>query len=146
MTGIGLISALGDLAQTWKRLVEGRSGIQFYQPFSCPIALIGGQPAKILPLTHQIVLDALSDAGLAAPLFECGVVVGSSRGNQAQWEQFAAGKGKLSNWLNTLPNGSAIATAHLIESQGIVLAPMAACATGLWAIRTRRGTDSEWAV
>ncbi len=136
VTGIGLISALGNLAQTWKGLLEGRSGIQFYQPFSPlkPIAFIGKSPAEILTLTQQVVLDALRDAGLEAPLRDCGVVVGSSRGNQAQWEQLAAGKGEISNWLKTLPNGMAIATAHLIGSQAIVLAPMAACATGLWAI------------
>ena len=138
VTGIGLVSALGNLVQTWERLVEGRSGIQFYQPFSLleprPIALIGKHPAKILSLTQQIVDDAVRDAGLEAPLSECGVVVGSSRGNQSQWERFALGKGEISSWLDSLPNGSAIAAARMIGSQGIVLAPMAACATGLWAI------------
>lgn len=138
VTGIGLVSALGSLKPTWKRLVEGGSGIQFYQPFSGlepkPIALIGKHPAEILTLTRQVVLAAISDAGLKTPLMDCGVVVGSSRGNQAQWERMTAGSGEISNWLNTLPNRSAIETAHLIGSQGIVLAPMVACATGLWAI------------
>ncbi|MBW4527530.1 MAG: beta-ketoacyl-ACP synthase [Phormidium tanganyikae FI6-MK23] len=138
VTGIGLISALGNLTQTWERLLEEGSGIQFYQPFSDlepkPIALIGKYPAEILNLTQRVVSDAVKDAELETPLVDCGVVVGSSRGNQAQWEQMAAGKGEISNWLNTLPNGSAIASAQLIQSQGIVLAPMAACATGLWAI------------
>ncbi len=146
VTGIGLASALGNLTQTWKRLVEGRCGIQFYQPFSGlepkPIALIGKHPAEILSLTQQVVSDAMNDAGLKTPLFDCGVVVGSSRGNQAQWERMTAGKGELSNWLNTLPNGSAIATAQVIGSQSIVLAPMAACATGLWAIA--RGAELIW--
>ncbi|MBD1825137.1 beta-ketoacyl-ACP synthase [Cyanobacteria bacterium FACHB-DQ100] len=138
VTGVGLASALGNLAQTWERLVEGRSGIQFYQPFSAleprPIALIGKYPAEILDLTRQVVLDAMNDAGLTAPLCKCGIVVGSSRGNQAQWEKLTVGEGEFLNWLNTLPNGSAIATAQLVGSQAIVLAPMAACATGLWAI------------
>ncbi|MGG6265294.1 beta-ketoacyl-ACP synthase [Leptolyngbya sp. AN03gr2] len=146
VTGIGLISALGNLTQTWERLVEGRSGIQFYQPFSSlepkPIALIGKQPAEILSLTQQVVSDAVKDAGLEFPLSDCGVVVGSSRGNQAQWERFTTGQGELSDWLNTFPNGSAIATAQLIQSQGIILAPMAACATGLWAIA--RGAELIW--
>ncbi|BAU10607.1 beta-ketoacyl-acyl-carrier-protein synthase I [Leptolyngbya sp. NIES-3755] len=146
VTGIGLISALGNLARTWERLVEGRSGIQFYQPFSSleprPIALIGKHPAEILSLTRQVVSDAVKDAGLEFPLLDCGVVVGSSRGNQAQWERFTTGQSEFSNWLRTLPNGSAIATAQLIQSQGIVLAPMAACATGLWAIA--RGAELIW--
>lgn len=138
VTGIGLVSALGNLMSSWKGLVEMRSGIQFYQPFSCveskPIALIEQQPSEILTLTRQVVADAIEDAGLESPLLDCGIVLGSSRGNQMQWEKLAAGQGEISNWLNTLPNVAAIATAQMVGSQGIVLAPMAACATGLWAI------------
>ncbi|PMB50606.1 3-oxoacyl-ACP synthase [Fischerella thermalis CCMEE 5205] len=37
-------------------------------------------------------------------------------------------------WLDTLPHMNAIATARQIGATGIVLAPMAACATGIWAI------------
>ncbi|RUR76244.1 3-oxoacyl-ACP synthase [Chlorogloeopsis fritschii PCC 6912] len=38
------------------------------------------------------------------------------------------------NWLDTLPHMNAIAAARQIGATGIVLAPMAACATGIWAI------------
>lgn len=138
VTGVGVVSALGDLEQTWKGLIEQRSGIRFYQPFpdleKRPIALIGDQPAEILPLTQKIALAAIEDAELELPLTDCGVVVGSSRSNQAQWETFAAGQGDLSRWIGTLPNTVSIAVARLIQSKEIVLAPMAACATGLWAI------------
>lgn len=37
-------------------------------------------------------------------------------------------------WLDTLPHMNAIAAARQIGSCGVVLAPMAACATGIWAI------------
>jgi 3-oxoacyl-[acyl-carrier-protein] synthase II len=138
VTGIGLVSALGNLTQSWKGLIELRSGIQFYQPFSAlepkPIGLIESQPSEISALTKWVVADAIEDAELELPLLDCGVVIGSSRGNQAQWEKLAAGQGEISSWLNALPNVAAIATAQMIGSQGIVLAPMAACATGLWAI------------
>jgi 3-oxoacyl-[acyl-carrier-protein] synthase II len=40
----------------------------------------------------------------------------------------------LENWLDTLPLMNAIAVARQIGSCGTVLAPMAACATGIWAI------------
>jgi 3-oxoacyl-[acyl-carrier-protein] synthase II len=40
----------------------------------------------------------------------------------------------LENWLETLPHQGAIATARQIGTRGTVLAPMAACATGIWAI------------
>lgn len=143
VTGIGLASAIGNLSQTWNALLEKRSGIQFHQPFlelaPKPLALMDKHPQTILPLTQAISLDALQDAGLEAPLSDCGVVVGSSRGNQAAWEKLASGKGEVSDWLKTLPNSAAIATAQLIQTQAIVLSPMAACATGLWAIA--RATD-----
>ncbi|MGI2906938.1 beta-ketoacyl-ACP synthase [Tolypothrix sp. VBCCA 56010] len=38
------------------------------------------------------------------------------------------------SWLDTLPHMNAIAAARQIGATGIVLAPMAACATGIWAI------------
>ena len=40
----------------------------------------------------------------------------------------------LDDWLNTLPQMNAIAVARQIGSTGAVLAPMAACATGISAI------------
>ena len=41
---------------------------------------------------------------------------------------------KLENWLETLPHHAAIAAARQVGSAAPVLAPMAACATGIWAI------------
>jgi len=41
---------------------------------------------------------------------------------------------RFENWLDTLPNYAAIATARKVGSRASVLAPMAACATGIWAI------------
>jgi 3-oxoacyl-[acyl-carrier-protein] synthase II len=40
----------------------------------------------------------------------------------------------LESWLDTLPHHAAIAIARQVGSNGPVLAPMAACATGIWAI------------
>jgi len=40
----------------------------------------------------------------------------------------------LDNWLDTLPHSAAITAARQVGSLGPVLAPMAACATGIWAI------------
>lgn len=138
VTGIGLVSALGDLEQTWTGLVESRSGVHLCQPFSSlkphPLALIQSHPTNLLSLTERVLYDALHDANLKPPLVDCGVVIGSSRGNQAQWEKLTANPEGLSSWLNTLPNAGAIAVAQQIQTQSIVLAPMAACATGVWAI------------
>lgn len=138
VTGIGLVSALGNLEQTWEGLVEGRSGVRLYQPFSSlglkPLALVGAEPARITPLTEQVVSEAVLDAGLKPPLPDCAVVVGSSRGNQALLEQFSTGEQGLQDWLKGLANTAAIVSSQVIQSQAITLAPMAACATGVWAI------------
>ena len=173
VTGIGLISALGRLEPSWRSLLNGESGIRQHRPFpdlpSRPLALIGQSTTSLEKLTQIVVADALQDAGLAMPMPDCGVVIGSSRSCQASWEQLAksvgrqewgVGTGKensqslfpliskgnyelrnsqcgitdLEHWLDTLPHHAAIAAARQIGSTGPVLAPMAACATGIWAI------------
>lgn len=173
VTGIGLISALGRLEASWCRLLNGESGIRQHRPFpdlpSRPLALIGRSTTSLEKLTQIVVADALQDAGLAMPMPDCGVVIGSSRSCQASWEELAKSVGTgdwglvtgkdnsqslfpriskgnqdlpnsqspirdLEHWLDTLPHHAAIATARQIGSTGPVLAPMAACATGIWAI------------
>ncbi|WP_017653051.1 beta-ketoacyl-ACP synthase [Fortiea contorta] len=150
VTGIGLVSCLGDnLEDSWQRLLAGKSGIQLHQPFPelppLPLGLIAQRPTELTSLTHLVVAAALKDAGLVSPLPDCAVVLGSSRSHQASWEIFARQmygsdfpfyreEMRLENWLDTLPHMNAIAAARQIGATGIVLAPMAACATGIWAI------------
>lgn len=145
VTGIGLASCLGTLIETWQSVLVGQSGIRFHQPFPelppYPLGLIQATPSKLIQITQQAVSAALQDARLTPPLPDCGVVIGSSRGNQALWEQFArqlyentSSRLPLKHWLETLPHQGAIATAHQIGTSAPVLAPMAACATGIWAI------------
>jgi 3-oxoacyl-[acyl-carrier-protein] synthase II len=159
ITGIGLISALGEsLEESWLNLIASHSGIRLYQPFPelppRPLGMIGEQPAELTFLTQLVVSSALKDAGLVPPLPDCGVVIGSSRSYQGLWEEMARGaeelrrKGiisfsipdtrhptpSLNDWLETLPHMNAIASARQIGACGVVLAPMAACATGIWAI------------
>lgn len=144
MTGIGLRSALGDRSKTWQRLLAADSALQLRQPFAelrpRPIGMITDRPSTLLDITHPILADALLDAGLTPPLKDCGVVLGSSRAQQGEWEKLAKQlylapeRLDLTHWLETLPHAAAIATAQQIGTEGVVLAPMAACATGLWAI------------
>jgi 3-oxoacyl-[acyl-carrier-protein] synthase II len=144
ITGIGLISALGNLTSTWQHLLAGHSGIQLHQPFpeqpAYPLALMGAFPTSLPTLTQKLVSDALQDAGVLVPLPECGVVIGSSRSFQAQWEQLAKARVlgedclNLSAWIDTLPHSLALQVAQQIGTIGPVLAPMAACATGIWAL------------
>jgi 3-oxoacyl-[acyl-carrier-protein] synthase II len=142
ITGIGLISALGNLSQTWQSLLTNKSGIKLKKVFpefsKLPLALIDNQPADLTHLTQILVAEALQDANLTSPLFDCGVVIGSSRGFQSQWESLA--KELLTTekitqpWLPTLPNTASLLVAQYLQTSGVVTAPMAACATGLWAI------------
>ncbi len=139
VTGIGLRSALGNLSQTWQGLLAGRSGIQIHQPFAAlpalPLGLLANCPALDLrPLVQAIVADALTDAGLMLPLMDCGVVIGSSRGNQTLLEQMLSGKASIADWCAAQPNIAAVTAARMLKTPMIVLAPMAACATGISAI------------
>jgi 3-oxoacyl-[acyl-carrier-protein] synthase II len=141
ITGIGFRSALGNLDRTWQGILDGRSAIQLLQPFadlpSLPLALIDSQPQHILKLTQTVVAEAIRDAGLSLPLPDCGVTIGSSRSCQSDWEKLISkppSQPDLTNWLNTLPHSPAIETARYIGSRTALLAPMAACATGIWSL------------
>jgi 3-oxoacyl-[acyl-carrier-protein] synthase II len=139
ITGIGLRSALGNLTESWQALLQGKSGLSLHQPFSqfapIPLGLMASLPSTLPPLVAAIAQDALQDAQLVAPLEDCGVVVGSSRGCQGIWEQWASSKQPvIENWLETLPHQASLLTADQIGRAELILSPMAACATGIWAI------------
>ncbi|AUB39334.1 fabF [Nostoc flagelliforme CCNUN1] len=148
VTGIGLISALGgNLEDSWQNLLAAKSGIRLHQPFPeftpLPLGLIGQQPSELTMLTQMVVASALQDSGLLSHAADCAVVIGSSRSYQASWEVLARQiyedaanlpMSSFGNWLDTLPHMNAIAAARQVGASGMVLAPMAACATGIWAI------------
>ncbi|NET02358.1 MAG: beta-ketoacyl-ACP synthase [Sphaerospermopsis sp. SIO1G2] len=152
VTGIGLISALGNSwRESWVNLLSLKTGIKLHQPFSelseLPLGLIFDTPCQLNTLNQKVVSDALADANLVTPLPNCAVVIGSSRGYQGRWENLAKQlhhsshflvnsdhPEKIEYWLNTLPHENAMAVARQISASGTVLAPMAACATGIWAI------------
>ncbi|MCW6050228.1 beta-ketoacyl-ACP synthase [Lyngbya sp. CCAP 1446/10] len=93
VTGIGLVSALGNLENSWKQLLSGNCGIRKHQPFlelePQLLALVGTKPADLITLIRQVLADALQDADLTLPLPDCGIAIGSSRGFQANLEQLA---------------------------------------------------------
>jgi 3-oxoacyl-[acyl-carrier-protein] synthase II len=148
VTGIGLVTAIGqDYPTTWANLLAGKSGIELVcrPPFAdtlIPLAIAdklsagaASQP-RAQRLVLQAVSEAIADAGLSLPLPDCGIVVGSSRANQLELE--ATLSGNLSKpgfpWLSLLPGSIAGAVAAHVQTQSVVLSPMAACATGNWAI------------
>ena len=139
VTGIGLRSCLGSLQTTWSDILQGKSGLKSSQLWrdlpAYPLGLIGSVPSQISDITQNILTDALQDAELQIPLNKTGVVVGSSRGCQAIWESLAGQNSpSLDNWLQTLPHQPAIIVGNYLQTTAPVLAPMAACATGIWAL------------
>ncbi len=96
-----------------------------------------GAAVPLADILQRTVAEALADAGLSAPLAEAGVVVGSSRGFQAQWEAWCTPVGStvpLKTWMSSLP---AAVSQHVAQQAGVigpVLNPTAACATGIWSI------------
>ena len=141
VTGIGLLCSLGNLDQSWQKLQAGKSALKLYQPFPelspRSLGIIHSSPAELDNLTQSLLATALEDAKLSVPLPECGVVIGSSRACQSSWEELATHRQNsplLTNWLDTFPHQGAVLTARLIGSTAPVIAPMAACATGIWAI------------
>lgn len=108
-----------------------------------PLGLLGDRPADFLDLAKTVATEALEDASLSLSglysetlLRDCGVVLGSSRSQQGRLESLhrQMETDGLSGWLEALPHRGAIAIARLLRTRGPVLAPMAACATGIWAI------------
>ncbi|MEA5465353.1 beta-ketoacyl-ACP synthase [Leptothoe sp. PORK10 BA2] len=154
VTGIGLRTALGATAQaTWSGLLAGKSAIALRQPFPSlppvPLAMTDKLPADPDSLILAAVAAALADAGLMSPVsdglkpdlkaalepgLDCGVVVGSSRSYLNRWEAMGRGDLSLDHWLTALPCSLSRQVAQMVGSRGPVLAPMAACATGLWAL------------
>ncbi len=143
-TGIGLVTGLGGDCQTnWNHLLEGKSGIGGANFNSAavlwnPAEKFYGLP-KVEGFLKKAVDEALADAFLSLPLRDCGMVVGSSRGYQAEFEfvknqvkNLDKVQVKNHNWLNLFSLSGAIAA--YIETKNQVLAPMAACATANWAI------------
>jgi 3-oxoacyl-[acyl-carrier-protein] synthase II len=145
VTGMAGRSALGNLDQTWQALLQGRSGIRISQPWpeqpALPLGLLAETPALDLRSPVQLVVaEALADAQLTPPLRDCGVVIGSSRGNQTLLEQQLwaeppwGADHPAADWWAALPHIAAVTAAQIVQTQAIVLSPMAACATGIGAI------------
>lgn len=150
VTGIGLVTAIGqDRLTTWANLLAGKSGIQLvcipqFSDTPLPLAIVDKLcSADVLQtraqcLVLKAVSEAIADAGLVLPLPSCGIVVGSSRANQLELEtalcsdRFKDRSGI--SWLSLLPGNIASEVAAYTQTQSVVMSPMAACATGNWAI------------
>lgn len=143
VTGIALKSALGSTLETsWGALLKGASGIEIHQPFPelppRPLGLIKAFPSSLESLLLPTIDAVLQDAGCDRAAPELGIVIGSSRGLQPQWEQsireFNASKRVAVDLRQLYGNSPASLVAQKLRVKGPLLSPRAACATGLWAI------------
>jgi 3-oxoacyl-[acyl-carrier-protein] synthase II len=146
VTGMGLCSALGKtLAQSWSALICGESRILLQQPFITlppfPLGMIGQRPAVLDRLLRIALADLLKTTQIQpSDREQWGVVVGSSRGYQAEFERLTshwhseAALPSEPNWDWLYGQSPAATIAQKLGIAGPVLAPRAACATGLWAI------------
>ncbi|MEO0867895.1 MAG: beta-ketoacyl-ACP synthase [Cyanobacteria bacterium J06642_11] len=144
VTGVGLWTALGpSVENTWSALLMSESKIALRQPFlslpAMPLAMVDKYPVDPDAMVTWVVQAALKDANWSgnSTSKECGgcpVVVGSSRSYLNRWEAMARHELPLEHWLTALPCSLSNRVAQVVGSCGPVLAPMAACATGLWAL------------
>ncbi len=143
ISGVAMASALGTTTeQNWQGLIQGCTGVRIQQPFPellpRPLGLIAEQPAHVLRLQANLLRELLDDAALTDPLPDCGVVIGSSRGQQSHWESWLRQRVitdlELQAWWQTLPQSLALAVARTLKTQAPVLSPTAACATGIWCL------------
>lgn len=134
-----MVTALGsNYPQTWQNLRAGGSGITFNAQYQLPLAEIKipvpAQFPRVEFWLQQAVREAIADAGLTVPLPNCGLVIGSSRGYQGELERILDGSLSFSQFSSCWPGCLSGAIARELQTQAPVLAPMAACATGNWAI------------
>lgn len=133
--------------------MAGKSAIALRQPFldlvPGPLAMIGKRPVSLTMMTRRLALTAWEDAGLRCGEWgsrgvekredNCGVVVGSSRSHLQQMEAMALHQRQfpgeaVGDWAGALASAPASTVARTLGLGGPLLAPMAACATGVWAV------------
>jgi len=142
VSGIGMVTAIGqDRETSWANLLSGKSGIELAEIYGMrvPISRVNNLSSSSQPrverFIQQAVQEAIDDANLSILLPNCGVVIGSSRAYQQEWEKILENRGDhQGNWLNLLPSSLSSSVAALIQTRQTVLAPMAACASANWSI------------
>lgn len=152
ITGIGLWTPLGAGRElTWRSLIAGQSASRsLVAPHWTGVSPVAGAPCEIPPETIRdkvdpviamarlVAIEAIEDAGLKSQVLSqdhTGVVFGTSKGGLHTASRLLSTPPVASkdpdSWLNVWPNSAAVGVARAIGCFGPVLAPVAACATGL---------------
>jgi len=154
ITGIGLWTPLGTSREsTWQALLEGRSATRWLpesvwpgptQLAGAPCERVAGADADdpVITLARQVAQESIADAGLSRDQLArnaTGVVFGTSKGGLQSAVALLQSRAAPERWLDVWPNAAAVHMAAEIGCTGPVLAPVAACATGL--IACQRAAD-----
>ena len=142
VTGIGVVSPLGDREATWRGLCAGESAIRWLPELGYAGAPALGEPVAPEPIVSHALRaaeDAVHDAFGAEAILpsEAGCVIGDSKGGLRSVQRFLTGESAA--WLDIWPNAPAVAVARRFNLTGPRLCPVAACATGLASLI--RGAD-----
>lgn len=159
ITGIGLWTPLGsDRETTWQSLIRGKSASRWLSPPQWTgTTALAGAPCQMPPectdsgvdpvvaLARRTTAEAVCDADLDARILSSettGVVFGTSKGGlhtAARLETEASSDLNHHAWWDVWANAAARSVAAVFDCHGPVMAPVAACATGLAACL--RGCD-----
>ena len=182
ITGIGVVSPLGNREEFWRRLIAGETATrrlvpehrdrEFWPIKSCGAAAVASESlsttlqtmsrAELIPLlaepaiAHALAasLEAVADAGLqidmegrlAVNRGRAGCVIGTSKGGVRTLHELmllerdrrmpiSKEKVVAGNWWPMIaPSGPASSVSALIGTEGPLLSPVAACATGLMSL------------
>jgi 3-oxoacyl-[acyl-carrier-protein] synthase II len=151
ITGCGVVSPLGEgVSGFWEGLVGGRSAVGPFTSFDaadlCPangaeVCTTGVDPDRAGAFALRAATEALSDAGLAAPIAaRTGVALGTTLGGMLLFESWAAGELR-GPALGAVPYyAPAARLARTLGCRGPVATPQLACASGTWAL----GLAATW--
>lgn len=135
ITGIGIATPLGpDRESTWRRLLAGDSGLTWIDSerrWASGRAMIAvdRNRCRVSALAEQVATEAWHDSRLSKDALDptrLGCVFGTSKGELSDLLNDTD-----QSWLDLWPSGAATRLAQGFDCQGPVLAPVAACATGL---------------
>ncbi len=141
ITGLGLCSPLGpDRETTWQRLLAGDCALRWIDP-DCrwaggPVSFdaVGDSFCKVAGLAVHVADEAWRDSRLSWEQLNpnrCGSVFGTSKGELETLLTCDLANAHPPDWTNFWPSGAAVRVADRFRFGGPVLAPVAACATGL---------------